>query len=123
MTEAPKRIRIDPDYDGWEDQIVGWSADRRDDQGRYHAPLDWPEYILASEHERIVAEKGTEIARLTTERDAIAALRARAEANVEKLAVALANLIGYIDTRIGWNISSPPSTTTSSRRRTPKSPA
>ena len=47
MTDAPKRIRIDPDYDGWNGQVIGFDADRQDDQGENFAEPDWPEYIRA----------------------------------------------------------------------------
>ena len=47
MTDAPKRIRIDPDYNGWDSQVIGWDSDRRDDQGRHFAESDWPEYLRA----------------------------------------------------------------------------
>lgn len=69
MTDAPKRIRIDPDYDGWDTQVIGWDADRRDDQGRYLAPTDWPAYMAEAEHDRLMAEKDAEIARLREGKD------------------------------------------------------
>lgn len=55
MTEAPKLIWAWPHFDGW---ITGdWSANTYHDERTV-------EYILATEHERIVAEKDAEIARL-----------------------------------------------------------
>lgn len=53
MTEAPKLIWAWPHFDGW---ITGdWSANTYHDERTV-------EYILAAEHDRIVAEKDAEIA-------------------------------------------------------------
>jgi hypothetical protein len=41
----PDRVRLDPDHAGWNDQVVGWASEARDDQGRSIAPADWPEYV------------------------------------------------------------------------------
>ena len=55
MTEAPKKIWAWPHFDGW---ITGdWSANTYHDERTVA-------YILATEHDRIVAEKDAEIARL-----------------------------------------------------------
>lgn len=55
MTEAPKKIWAWPHFDGW---VTGdWSANT------YHDGRTVP-YILATEHERLMAEKDARIARL-----------------------------------------------------------
>jgi hypothetical protein len=55
MTDAPTRIWAWPHFDGW---ITGdWSANTYHDDRTV-------EYILAAEHERIVADKDAEIAQL-----------------------------------------------------------
>ena len=55
MTDASTRIWAWPHFDGW---ITGdWSANTYHDERTV-------EYILATEHDRIVAEKDAEIARL-----------------------------------------------------------
>jgi hypothetical protein len=42
MSEAPERIRIDPDHHGWNTQVVGWSEEFF--MGEVNG---WPEYIRA----------------------------------------------------------------------------
>ncbi len=60
--DAHKRIWAWPHFDGW---ITGdWSANTYHDDRTV-------EYILATEHDRIVAEKDAEIARLVSERQRV----------------------------------------------------
>lgn len=33
----PERVRLDPEYEGYEEQVIGWASER--------APKDWPEYV------------------------------------------------------------------------------
>lgn len=62
MTSAPKKIVAWPHFDGW---ITGqWSANTFHDE-RAEA------YILAAEHERLMAERDAEIARLVSERQLV----------------------------------------------------
>lgn len=69
MTNAPKTVGlVHNGFGGWR----LWTADDADDPTVVAVP-----YILASEHDRIVAEKDAEVARLKAERDE--ALRRRDE--------------------------------------------
>ncbi len=40
MSNMPDRVRLDPDFNGWEDQVIGWAEDNITED-----EVDWPVYI------------------------------------------------------------------------------
>lgn len=52
---APERIRIDPEYDGWNEQVIGWAVGNLVED-----MADWPEYVHAETVATLIAQARAE---------------------------------------------------------------
>jgi hypothetical protein len=50
MADMPKIVRLDPDYSGHEDQVIGWAGE--------NAPDTWPQYVRVPEVPQGILSKG-----------------------------------------------------------------
>ncbi|MBC7282621.1 hypothetical protein [Hoeflea sp.] len=54
MNDFPASIRIDPDYSGWDSQVIGWNSEQKDSDGNFIAPREWPRYVRADLYEALL---------------------------------------------------------------------
>ena len=56
MNDFPEIIRIDPDYSGWDSQVIGWDSEQKDSAGNFIAPREWPRYVRADLYEALMSK-------------------------------------------------------------------
>ena len=56
MNDFPASIRIDPDYSGWDSQIIGWDSEQKDSAGNFIAPREWPQYVRIDIYDALMSK-------------------------------------------------------------------